>query len=116
MYAAGGEHSLREPCHQILGLVAEASWLFVTDSEALEELIHRYLSIGAWARGREVLSAFANLLDGRIEPVFAHDILLAGSMADEGGRVDARDLVHAAVMRRIGVDHIISADRGHQPS
>ena len=72
--------------------------------------MHRYLSSGRWTLGREVVRAFAEVLRGRIEPVHSEDIILASELADRHPEISARDLVHAAVMQRLGVDRIISAD------
>ena len=83
---------------------------FLTDSEVLQEMIHRYLSSGRWTLGREVVRAFAGAMCGRIEPVHAEDIILASELADRHPEVSTRDLVHAAVMQRLRVDRIISAD------
>ncbi|MDE2822988.1 MAG: type II toxin-antitoxin system VapC family toxin [Chloroflexota bacterium] len=110
IYAAGGDHPLKEPCAQILRTVAEDPRPFVTDSEVLQELLHRYLALSRWELGREVLRAFAEAMQGRIEPVHSEDILDASKLADRHPTVSARDLVHAAVMQRVGADRIISAD------
>ena len=110
IYAAGGDHPLKEPCARILRSVAEDPQPFVTDSEVLQELLHRYLALGRWELGREVLRAFAEAMDGRVEPVLAEDVLSASRLADRHPDVSARDLVHAAVMQRMGTGRIISAD------
>ena len=110
IYAAGGGHPYKEPCSRILRMAAEEPQSFVTDSEVLQELMHRYLASGRWALGREVLWAFAEAMNGRIEPVHAEDVLSASELAVRHPGVSARDLVHAAVMQRLGVGHIISAD------
>ena len=47
-----------------------------------------------------------------IEPVHAEDVTLAAELADQHPEVSTRDLVHAAMMGRLGTDHIISADTG----
>ena len=60
--------------------------------------------------GREVVRAFSEAMRGRIEPVHGEDVTLAAELADRHPGVSARDLVHAAVMQRLGVDRIISAD------
>ena len=51
IYAAGGDHPYKEPCSRILRMAAEEPQSFVTDSEVLQELMHRYLVRGAghWA-------------------------------------------------------------------
>ena len=110
IYAAGGDHPYKEPCARILRMVAEEPQPFVIDSEVLQELMHRYLASGRWALGREVIRAFSEAMNGRIEPVHADDVLSASELADRYPGISARDLVHLAVMQRLGVVRIISAD------
>lgn len=110
IYAAGGDHPLKEPCARILRTVAEDPRPFVTDSEVLQELLHRYLALGRWELGREVLRAFAEAMHGRVESVHAEDVLTASELADRYPDASSRDLVHAAVMQRMGTGRIVSAD------
>ena len=111
IYASGRAHPYKEACAQVLTMAAERPRAFVTDVEVLQELLHRYLALRAWPLGREVLRGFADLMHGRIEPVYADDIEMAMTLADIGPALPARDLLHAAVMRRLGTDRIITADR-----
>ena len=62
--------------------------------------------------GREVLRSFGELMHGRVEPVYAEDVLQAGMLANDYPGVSARDLVHWdwAVMQRAGAERIITAD------
>ena len=110
IYASGREHPYKAPCARILSLVAEHPALFVTDAEVVQELLHRYLALGRWAVGREVLHNFAEVMYGRIEPVYADDVALAANLADEHSSVSSRGLVHAAVMQRLGTRRVVSAD------
>ena len=110
IYAAGGDHRLKEPCARILRSVAEDPRPFVTDSEVLQELLHRYLALGRWELGREVLRTFAEAMHGRVESVHAEDVLTASELADRHPGASSRDLVHAAVMQRMGTSRIVSAD------
>ncbi len=110
IYAAGGDHPLKKPCARILRRVAADPQPFVTDSEVLQELLYRYLALGRWELGREVIRAFAEAMHGRIEPVHAEDVLTASDLADRHPSVSARDLVHAAVMQRLGTVRVITAD------
>ena len=110
IYAAGGDHPYKEPCARILRILADDPQPFVTDSEVLQELMHRYLASGRWTLGREVVRAFAKAMRGRIQAVHAEDVTLAAELADRHPEVSTRDLVHAAVMQRLGVERIISAD------
>ena len=110
IYAAGRAHPYKEPCAKILGLVAENPLVSVTDAEVLQELVHRYLAQDRWILGREVLRAFALVMQDRIEPVYAGDILAAADLADRHPGVSSRDMVHAAVMLRLEVEQVVSAD------
>ena len=110
IYAAGRDHPYKESCSRILRIVGDDPESFVTDAEVLQELVHLYLSSQRWALGREVALAFAEAMRGRIEPVLAEDVTWAMHLADSNPEVSSRDLLHAAVMRRLGSDRIISAD------
>ncbi len=110
IYASGREHPYKEPSARVLMMAAEHSRRFITDSEVLQELIHRYLALRRWPLGREVVKSFAELMHDRIEPVYAEDIIDAARLADQNQSVGARDLVHTAVMRRLGIERIVSSD------
>ena len=110
IYAAGRDHPYKAPCARILRVLADGPQSFVTNSEVLQEIMHRYLASGRWTLGREVVWAFAEAMRGRIEPVHGEDVILATELADRHPGVSARDQVHAAVMQRLGVSRIISAD------
>ena len=58
-----------------------------------------------------MLRAFATLTAGRIAPVLDTDVARAAALADDYPRLSARDLLHVAVMRRLGAARIASADR-----
>ena len=110
IYASGRDHAYKEPCARVLMMAAERPLSFVTDAEVLQELVHRYLALRRWTLGREVVKGFAEVMHDRIEPVFVEDIVDAANLADLDKDVSARDLVHAAVMRRLGIERIISSD------
>jgi len=110
IYAAGREHPCKAPCARVLMLAAAHPGSFVTDAEVLQELVHRYVASGRWTLGREVLYSFAEVMHDRIEPVYAEDILEAAELADRNPGISARDLLHAAVMQRVGATRIVSVD------
>jgi predicted nucleic acid-binding protein len=112
IYAAGRPHALKAPCEQILELIARHPRAFFTDAEVLQELLHRYLALRIWPQGREFLQRFAVLMREQIEPIFAIDVEQAASFADRYPGLSARDLLHLAVMTRVGAARIVSADRG----
>ena len=111
MYAAGGAHPYNSPCQEVLALAARHPRAFVTSVEVLQELLHRYLASQRWDSGRRVLAQFSALMRDRVEPVYARDVEVAAELAERHTQVNARDLVHAAAMQRLGIESIVSADR-----
>ena len=110
IYAAGREHQYKEPCARIIRAIANNPGHFMTDAEALQELMHHYRRTNRWTIGREIFRRFETLLQGRIEPTYPEDVNQAARTADEGHQSSSRDLVHASVMRRCGASFCISAD------
>ena len=111
IYAAGREHRYKRSCQRVIMLAAQRPLDFVTSSAVLQEIIHYYLATQRWSEGRGIFRDFVTTMNGRIEPVHPDDAALAAQLADQGLGVNAQDLVHAAVMRRLGVDRIITADK-----
>jgi predicted nucleic acid-binding protein len=113
IYASGRAHPLREPCRLIIRLIYEQPDSFATDAEVLQELLHRYLALNRWLEGRERFVNFAELMRGRVEPIYALDVEEAARLAGQVQGIAARDLLHVAVMRRLGIDRVVSADRDY---
>ncbi len=112
VYAAGRSHLLREPCVQVLSLVAQHPAGFVTSAEVCQELLHRYLALRQWKPlGYESFRSFASLMRGRVEPIYMEDVDAAAAMAEVNTGLSSRDLLHVAVMRRLGCTLIASADK-----
>lgn len=110
IYAAGREHPYKEHCARVLMMVERHPLEFVTSVEVLQELVHYYLASRRWEIGRAVLESFSEIMHDRIEPIYEEDIHFAASLADLHSHISARDLLHAAVMQRLGAERIISAD------
>ena len=112
IYAVGREHGLKLASIEVMRLAADKPNGFVTDAEVLQELLHRYVSLRMRVMAREVLRTFAEAMQGRIEPLYASDVQDAATFADRYPALSARDLIHLAVMQRLGVTRIASTDRG----
>lgn len=110
IYAAGRGHPLKQPCAEILILAAEQPNLFVTSAEVFQELLHRYLALGIWRQGRDVFSRFFDIMVEHIAAVEPSDVVRAAELADDSPGLSGRDLLHAAVMERLDVSRIVSAD------
>lgn len=112
MYAAGRPHPLKQPCLDVLTLVALYPNAFCTDAEVFQEILHRYRAQGRWQEGQQLFARFAALMQSRIETVTFADVELAAALATTYASLDARDLLHLAVMVRVGTTRVVSADRG----
>ena len=112
IYAAGGPHPLKNPCSDIIMFISQVPDAFVTDAEVLQELLHRYLALRSWTQGRRVFHDFAQVMAGRVEAIYPPDVQRAADLADGNLGLSARDLLHAAVMSRLGVNRVVTADRG----
>ena len=110
IYSGGRPHPLREPARAVLRFAAEAHGSFFTDAEVLQELLH-YLSVRAGDAGLDHVRDFAELMRGNTEPVLSSDVELATEFSGALAGLQSRDLLHLAVMRRLGVTRIVSADR-----
>jgi len=110
VYATGRPHPLKEPCLEVLTLVASNPDAFVTDAEVLQELLHRSLALRRAEAGRAVVAEFAELMRGRVEPVYAEDVESAALLSQAYPAGSARDLLHLAIMTRLRVDRVVSAD------
>ena len=110
IYAAGRQHPYKQLASRVMALVDQRPQDFITDSEVLQEILHYYLMADRWSDGRTTMRTYVEMMRGQIEPVYAEDVVLAAGLADNYPNVEARDLVHTAVMRRLGITRIISAD------
>jgi uncharacterized protein len=110
IYAAGRPHRYKQPSIEVNALVSHNVEQFVTDAEVLQELIHRYYSIKLWHTGRQVFDEFSTIMAGHIEPILPQDAQLAANLVDAHPRLDARDLIHLAVMHRLGAIRIVTTD------
>lgn len=114
MYAMGAESRFKEACARILRLGAADDLALVTSAETLQEVLHRYRSIG---RQRDIQPTFEAIAAAvqRVLPVTCEDVDEArrlGERVPAPIEVSARDLVHAAVARRQGLREILTVDTG----
>ena len=112
IYATGADAALAGPSIEILRASRFAPGLCVTDAETLQEILYVMLRRGLRDRGRETIAAFDAAMNGGIEPVLREDVLRAAAY-DFPPALQARDRVHVAVMERLGVRRVISADAAY---
>jgi uncharacterized protein len=114
MYAVGASHPLQAPCQWIMKQIALGQLAAVTDTEVIQETLHRYGSQRRFAQAASLANdllalaaAACPMLDVTVADVQTAVALFA-RYAPLG--VPSRDLIHAAVMQNHGLTHIISPD------
>jgi len=111
LYAAGGPSPFREACREIVRSAADGRIDAVTDAEVLQEILHRTRSVGRTAHALAVFDLFLRAMRGRIASVGPDDVEAARRLLDRYPFAGARDLIHVAVARRLGIGEIVSVDR-----
>jgi predicted nucleic acid-binding protein len=111
MYAGGGPHPLKDPCLAIISRVRARTLDATTSAEVVQEILHRYISIRraevGLAIARDVLKAFRPVL-----PITDGVARRLPDLAERYPSLASRDLVHVATCVEVGIDTIISPDRG----
>ncbi len=111
VYAGGHAHPLQAPCYEVLQR-AGTSDRFVTSAEVLQELFHHVRRRWRWADDGDAYRKFAQTMEGAVLPIEEADLAAAVALsAQVPADIEARDLLHAAVMQRHGVRSIATADR-----
>jgi hypothetical protein len=117
IYSAGRDHPLKAPSLQVLRLTARYRTGFVTDAEVFQEILHRSLASQRWNSMRREFGAFLTLMENCTESITPPDVSMAAELVDRYPTVvdrypavAARDLLHVAVMQRIGCSRIATAD------
>ena len=111
MYLVGAPHRHKTDVQQILERLVAGRERLVTDTEVLQEILHRYVAI---KRRAAIQPAFDAIL-GIVDDVLAIDLQTverAKAIVLERHQLSARDAIHVAVMERHGISRILSYDDG----
>lgn len=108
MYLVGGAHPNRERARELLELAIARRERLVTDAEAFQEILHRYVAIDR----RDAISAAWQALRQLVDEVFAIELedVEAARWLVTTTPLRARDALHVAVMKRHDVAEIVSFD------
>lgn len=109
MYAVGRPHKYKEACARIIVSISEGKIPAVTDSEILQEILYRYWYIRELEKGLQVFEDFQNLVP-KIFPIGREDLVESAEILRKNIPISPRDALHAAVMRKNGVNSILSSD------
>jgi len=109
IYLVGADHPNKEAARILLERAITDGELLVTDAEALREILHRYVAIDRRDAIEPATAALLGVVD-EVFPVERADVERARQIV-LGTRLSARDAVHLAIMRRRGIDRILTFDR-----
>ncbi|MBI4220954.1 MAG: type II toxin-antitoxin system VapC family toxin [Chloroflexi bacterium] len=112
MYAGGADHPLQSPARRVIRAIVAGAIDAVTDAEVFQEILYRYLHIGAAEKGYQVFDHFFQIMSGRILAIEDADVRAARELSERYRTLGARDLIHLAVMTRRGITEIITTDEG----
>ena len=110
MYLVGAEHPHKVDARRLLERAVAEKRRLVTDAEVLQEILHRYVAI---SRRDAIHPCFEVLLEV-VDEVLAVDLEIVERARDiiiGYPDLTARDAVHVAIMRKHGIEQILSFDR-----
>jgi len=112
MYAAGKAHRYKQPCLKILDHIEFQKIQCVTNTEVIQELLHRYSEIGIPEKGIQLSHEILRLPISTL-PISETDIGLALNLFEKyhPRGIKSRDAIHAANMKFHNIIQIISADK-----
>jgi predicted nucleic acid-binding protein len=111
MYLVGAPHPHKTDAQRLLERAVLDRRRLVTSAQVLQEILHRYAAI----QRRDAIDPTFDLLLGVVDvvlPVTVDDVSDARALVVEHRELSARDALHAALMRRHGIETILSFDRG----
>ncbi len=110
MYAGGASHPNKAPSIALLEGIAAGRVDGVIDVEVLQEILHRYRSIGQWKDGSKVYDLTRKIVP-LVFPITLEILDTARALLGKYPKLMARDALHAAVCIANGVKTICSYDR-----
>lgn len=109
MYLIGAEHPHKTESQVLLERLIAAGERLVTNAEVLQEILHRYTSIGKREAIGDAFRAVLEIVD-EVFGIEKADVLRAGEIVEHRLRLSARDALHIAVMERHSIGTILSFD------
>lgn len=111
MYLAGAQHPHKSETIAILERLASERVRLVTNTETIQEILHRYLAIKQKQSIQLALDALYGFID-EVGAVTETDALTAKDLVLAYSDLSARDALHAAYMKHRKIKTVLSFDRG----
>jgi predicted nucleic acid-binding protein len=111
MYLVGAEHPNKHEARRLLERAIVDDEPLATDAEVLQELLHRYTSIGRRDAIGPAFDAILGVVDV-VHPIELEDVSRARRLIGAPALLSVRDAVHLAVMQRRDISRILTFDTG----
>ena len=111
MYLVGAPRPHKSDAQRWLEKLVSERQRLVTDAEALQEILHRYVAIDR----RDAIQPAFDVLLGIVDQVLPIDRAIverAKQLVLERQQFSARDAVHLAIMEHHGIEQILTFDSG----
>ena len=113
MYLVGAPHPHKSDSQRLLERAISAGERLVTDAEVLQEICHRYAAIGRREAVQPAFDALLGVVDD-VLPIDREDAETAKDILLRYASLSARDAVHVAIMRRHGIQRVMTFERGFE--
>jgi predicted nucleic acid-binding protein len=109
MYLVGAEHPNKAAARSLLEVAVARRERLVTDTEVIQEILHRYTAIDRRGSIGPAIDALLGVVD-EVHPIERDDVIRARDLV-LSSRLTARDAIHVAVMQRHEITRIMTFDR-----
>ena len=111
MYLVGAPHPNKDAARRALELCISRNERLVTSAEVMQEILHRYAAIRRLDAIQPALDALLGVVD-EVFSIEAADVRDAKDVMLGRAGISARDALHVAVMKRHGIERVMSFDSG----
>ncbi len=111
MYLIGAPHPLKDAARAAVERCVNRGERMVTSAEVMQEILHRFVAIKRPDAIQAALDVLAGVVDD-VLPIEAADVTRARDVLLSRPRLSARDALHVAVMKRHGIERVMSFDAG----
>ena len=111
MYLVGAPHPLKDAARAAIERCVNRGERLVTSAEVMQEILHRFVAIKRPQAIQAALDVLAGVVDD-VLPIEAVDVTNARDVLLSRARLSARDALHVAVMKRHGIERVMSFDAG----
>ncbi len=111
MYLIGKDHPLKNRAIRLCHELVLREERLVTDTEVLQEILHRYIAIHRRDAIQPCFDALLGIVD-QVLPVEVADAMKAKDLVLGYKKLSARDALHAAIMQKHEIVEILTFDAG----